>query len=244
VSAAVVSARSPAWQRDELILALDLYFKQPPTSISKGHRSVVELSQLLNSLPIHSGGQEPASFRNPHGVYMKLCNFLRFDPSYRGSGLTHGNRLEKVVWDEFSGHRDTLAKLAQAIRAGARTEAAMGPADAGSDEESEFPEGKVLYRLHRARERNRRLATQAKKHALQQHERLFCAACGFDFERTYGPHGKGFIECHHTLPLSEMATGRATRLSEVALVCANCHRMLHRHRPWLKLGELRQLLPT
>ena len=29
-----------------------------------------------------------------------------------------------------------------------------------------------------------------------------CIACGFDFEKTYGTHGKGFIEVHHIKPLS------------------------------------------
>jgi 5-methylcytosine-specific restriction enzyme A len=39
---------------------------------------------------------------------------------------------------------------------------------------------------------------------------------------TYGQLGEDFIECHHRLPLS--TTGeRRTRLSDLALVCSNCH---------------------
>jgi len=33
---------------------------------------------------------------------MKLSNFLRFDDSYAGSGLTHGGKLEEEVWNEFA----------------------------------------------------------------------------------------------------------------------------------------------
>lgn len=32
---------------------------------------------------------------------MKLGNFARFDGNYSGVGLSHGNKLEPEVWDEF-----------------------------------------------------------------------------------------------------------------------------------------------
>lgn len=49
-----MAERNPPWERDELILALDLYFQHKPTSISKAHATVVELSNILNQLPIHT----------------------------------------------------------------------------------------------------------------------------------------------------------------------------------------------
>lgn len=36
-------------------------------------------------------------------------------------------------------------------------------------------------------------------------KQLACEACGFDFEATYGPRGAGYIECHHVVPLHEIA---------------------------------------
>jgi hypothetical protein len=45
--------------------------------------------------------------------------------------------------------------------------------------------------------------------------------------------GEDFIECHHTLALSELQEKRPARIDEIALVCSNCHRMIHRRRPWL-----------
>ena len=48
-------------------------------------------------------------------------------------------------------------------------------------------------------------------------------------------------ECHHTVPVSEYGSGARTQLRDLALVCANCHRMLHRRRPWLTIDELLRL---
>jgi hypothetical protein len=52
---------------------------------------------------------------------------------------------------------------------------------------------------------------------------------------------QGFIECHHLVPLHELRGLRKTRLEDLALVCSNCHRMLHRQRPCLTVNELRRL---
>jgi 5-methylcytosine-specific restriction protein A len=54
--------------------------------------------------------------------------------------------------------------------------------------------------------------------------------------------GRGFAECHHLVPLAEVAFHRNTRLTDLAIVCANCHRMLHRGRPVLTLDTLKGLI--
>lgn len=106
----------------------------------------------------------------------------------------------------------------------------------------EFPEGRVLFRLHRIRERNSNLVKEVKALALERFGKLECVVCQFDFFRTYGEVGKEFIECHHTVPVSELTEGMKTKLSDMALVCSNCHRMLHRKRPWLRISDLKALL--
>jgi hypothetical protein len=107
-----------------------------------------------------------------------------------------------------------------------------------------FPEGRIVERLHRSKERNQRLVACAKDRFLRRHGRLFCEACGFDFLRAYGTVGEGFIEAHHTVPVSSLREGTVTRIEDLAMVCANCHRMLHRRRPWLSMEDLRQLVQT
>ncbi|MBX3657955.1 MAG: HNH endonuclease [Ramlibacter sp.] len=108
-----------------------------------------------------------------------------------------------------------------------------------------FPEGRVKERLHAKRERNSTIVRLAKALAKKRDGRLSCECCGFDFGRTYGEFAADFIEAHHLTPLSGLKGEEVTqtKIEDLALVCANCHRMLHRRRPWLGKGELRQLLP-
>jgi hypothetical protein len=108
-------------------------------------------------------------------------------------------------------------------------------------EESAFPEGRTFYRMHRARERDARITRLAKNRRLRNTGDLACDACGFSFAQTYGEIGIGFIEAHHTIPVSELAGRRKTKINQIALVCSNCHRMLHRKRPWLGIHKLRKL---
>jgi 5-methylcytosine-specific restriction enzyme A len=83
------------------------------------------------------------------------------------------------------------------------------------------------------------LVAKRKEKALKQHGTSACEVCGFNFEQAYGKRGKGFIECHHTQPLEAFAKdGGKTRLDDLALLCANCHRMVHSARPWLTVEEL------
>jgi len=64
--------------------------------------------------------------------------------------------------------------------------------------------------------------------------------CKLLFAGRYGDRGKGFIECLHTKPLATLAVGHKTHIDDLAVVCANCHRMIHRRKPWLSVAELRE----
>lgn len=58
-----------------------------------------------------------------------------------------------------------------------------------------------------------------------------CYVCGFDFERTYGNIGCGFIEVHHRTPLYN-SNGEVPINPMIDLIplCSNCHRMIHRKK--------------
>lgn len=215
--------RNPHWTRDEEILLLDLYLRVGPKAPS--HLAVVELSNLLRSLPIHPPAARTGTFRNPTGVSMKLWNLRHVDPEYAGRGLGPGSRLDAALWAEFAGRTEELSRLAQAIRAvGVELTTDLMPVDG----EDEAREGRLLHRLHCTRERSGRLVALKKAAASQAEGRLRCEVCGFDFQATYGSLGKGYAECHHVIPLAEVAAEAQTRLDDLAIVCANCHRMLHR----------------
>lgn len=108
--------------------------------------------------------------------------------------------------------------------------------------DSEFPEGKEIERKHKLRERNQAVIKSAKEAFKQKNNKLYCQVCSFDFQSKYGDIGADFIEGHHTLPISELKGEVKTKIKDVALVCSNCHRMLHRRRPWLKMEELKKLI--
>jgi 5-methylcytosine-specific restriction protein A len=230
--------RNPAWTYDELVLALDVYLRVPRARSAKGEPELAELSELLRALPLHEDRPDPARFRNANSVYLKLQNFKAVDPGYPGAGMRAGaGAREHAVWDRFAGAQAELAATARRIR-DAATDPALGADGFTEPEDDGVLEGRLLMRLHRIRERRR--SGEKKRAVLRDTGRLACEACNFDFAAVYGELGDGFAECHHKLPLS--AGERQTLLTDLAIVCANCHRMLHRHSPWLAVEELRALL--
>lgn len=111
-----------------------------------------------------------------------------------------------------------------------------------SETSEDFPEGNMVERKHKARERNNQVIALAKDKFKRKHGRLFCQVCGFDFEKTYGEIGKDFIEAHHTIAVSEMESDHKTKVEDIAMLCSNCHRMVHKRRPWLTMNELTKLV--
>lgn len=235
--------KNPNWNRDELLLALDLYFRVPEAHGSNTHPEILALSDLLNKLPIHSNAVAGANFRNANSVSMKLSNFMRFDPEYKGKGLQRGSNLEAQIWKEFVLNKETLEKIAIAIRENySFSDISSPPAEYELDDDEEANEGRVLTRVHQARERNKKIVNQKKTKVLKETGALICEACGFNFVEKYGEIGVGFAECHHIKPVSELKIGEKTKLSDLSIVCANCHRILHRQKPWLSLLELKNLI--
>jgi hypothetical protein len=115
------------------------------------------------------------------------------------------------------------------------------PQETLTDDGLEAEEGREFFRMHRMRERNRDLA-QAKKHQVQRATgRLACEVCGFDFHQVYGALGRDYAQCHHTTPISQYKPGQKTRLKDLAIVCANCHCMLHRG-PEMTIQRLQRIV--
>jgi 5-methylcytosine-specific restriction endonuclease McrA len=106
-------------------------------------------------------------------------------------------------------------------------------------EEENFLEGTEKKRVIRVYERNYKLRVKA-----IQHHGLTCAVCGFDFEEFYGSHGENYIEVHHLIPVSTLgAETQVNPKTDMAVLCANCHRMIHRKKDkTLTLEELRSLI--
>ena len=71
-----------------------------------------------------------------------------------------------------------------------------------------------------------------------------CLVCGFDFEAFYGELGKDYIEVHHLRPVSTLGGRQSVNpKSDMTVLCANCHRMIHRRRNHvLTPVQLRELI--
>ena len=67
---------------------------------------------------------------------------------------------------------------------------------------------------------------------------MVCEACGLDPITLYGPDGERCIEAHHKIPIEELQPDSVTRVDEMAMVCASCHRIIHSKKPCLKVGEV------
>lgn len=242
------SAQSnPAWSQDELILALDLYLRHRASLPSKNHPEVQELSLFLGKMGRALGIGPVTNFRNENGVYMKLGNFRRWDPNYikdGRKGLAKGNKLEEGVWAEFAYDECRLAEVVAAIRTAVDHDLSIPSAlrelsKADEPEIQEAEEGRVLTRIHRSRERDRGLVASKKKQALAKWGKLECEVCAFNFLAEYGAAGEGLIDVHHLKPVHTLRPGEKTHLNDLALLCANCHRVVHSSKRWLDIEQLR-----
>ncbi|MBO5930993.1 MAG: HNH endonuclease [Clostridia bacterium] len=107
----------------------------------------------------------------------------------------------------------------------------------------EYGEGKRQLKQHIVSERNPMLVQAAKKKFKQEHSgKLFCEICGFDFFSTYGDIGEDYIEVHHKKPVSKMKEGEKTKIQDVAVVCSNCHKIIHRKKPWLTIEQVKKIV--
>ena len=237
--------QNPDWTLDELILATQFYKQHARKIPGKTDSRLIALSDEIRAVALSLGLSGNDTFRNPNGVYMKLMELRKYDPIYEGKGLGRAPRpVELDAWnlsdEELTKAATAIREVLGSIRMG--TTPLLSLTQLGEPEVVEAAEGALLTRLHRYRERDRKIVSEKKKQFMKKHGRLYCEACGFDFETTYGERGVGFIECHHTLPVSGMAPGSKTKLADLAMVCANCHRIIHAKRPWLAVEEIRKMV--
>ncbi|MFD7645598.1 HNH endonuclease [Kitasatospora sp. NPDC059795] len=237
----VKAIRNPDWAWDELVLACAITAKNDWKGLTATDSRVVELSGLLQLLPIHPVVSRNETFRNVNGVARKTVDIATHHPSYQGKP-TKGGALDLAVLKAFMDSPLEMAAAAELLRVGLRDGEfrETAPVD-GDPDEFDAPEGRLLVRRHLSRERNRGLRQRKIDSVVRRGRSLACEVCGFDFKAVYGDRGDGYIECHHIVPLHEAGEGR-TKLSDLALICSNCHRMVHRRAPWPTPDELRAIV--
>jgi 5-methylcytosine-specific restriction protein A len=237
------------WRWFELVVAADILHMNGWRRTLRAHEpQVVELSQYLRGQKPELG--EAKRYRSPGSVQRKLEDLRTVHPEYGGRS-TKGSRLTVATVETFIAEPGRMHRLAQAIRGvggwdALEADTAETESDVfASDDPATFAsstEGRVLRRLVTTRERDPKLRRWKITQARADRGDIACEACGFDFEQTYGELGEGFIHVHHVIPL-HFSGVVDTRLDDLALLCANCHQMVHRGRPrWKTPAELRNIL--
>jgi 5-methylcytosine-specific restriction enzyme A len=100
-----------------------------------------------------------------------------------------------------------------------------------TDDELWSIEGEPRMALIRHRKRERALRDTKIREALKRaNGRLNCEVpnCSFDFFEVYGKLGFEFAHVHHLKPLGDRTVPSKTNLKDLAIVCANCHAIIHR----------------
>ncbi|WP_082655932.1 HNH endonuclease [Aureimonas sp. D3] len=228
-------AGNPDWTKEETLLALELLARHDGRPVDRGHRDVIELSQFLRRINIHPMDKRRDNFRNVDGVALKLQNLLSAIDPNRGLASSIGDRQ---VVSEFPPTRYTeLRELAALLRLRLQD---PDLAISVSDEET-FTEGKVLTARHRyrdARLRGKLLAKMANRP-------LVCEMCGPGERFEDRSLAEAQYEAHHRVPLSTAEGEVTTKLSDMALLCACCHRLLHRliakERRWVSVEEAAEI---
>jgi 5-methylcytosine-specific restriction protein A len=101
-----------------------------------------------------------------------------------------------------------------------------------------LPEGaKVRVEMNRYERDRRNRAAALAIHGYS------CKACDVDLSERYGVAAAGFIEVHHTTPVSEVGAGYIIDpATDLVPLCPNCHGVAHRRSPPYSVDELREML--
>ena len=92
-------------------------------------------------------------------------------------------------------------------------------------------EGALRIALVRHRQREHKLREAKISQAIKAgggHLRCEVPGCGFEFSEVYGETGRDYAQVHHLEQLSDLECPSKTTLADLAVVCANCHVMIHR----------------
>lgn len=145
--------------------------------------------------------------------------------------------LIQVASDRVNALQEAIFGLTNAASATKLEEAEAKPPV--EEEEIYGVEGRLLTRIHVYKERDKGFAARAKRHYKAINGgKLICECCGMDPVALYGANGERCMEAHHKIPIEELQPDSITRVDEMAIVCASCHRVIHSQKPCIPVEEL------
>jgi predicted HNH restriction endonuclease len=169
-----------------------------------------------------------------------VLNNKKYPPKYIITLAYELKEEEELPYNSF--HTDKAKEYFKDRGYEIRVEESDGAKIVDEDEEKYYSEGKEKFKTHRSYERDGRVPIKAKEKALKETGELRCEICKTSFSETYGKLGSGYIEAHHKVPVSQLGNNGKTEIEDIALLCSNCHKMIHKTDPIKSVEELREIV--
>jgi len=230
--------KNPGWTYDETVLAVAMVLRNDWKQVDDSDQRVHDMSAFLKvHSPFPPEVRGVANFRSPAGVSRKTADIATRHPAYKGK-KTHGSKMDQEVLNEFLNDAKKMLALATSVKKAMEALAAIPFVVAMKDLEDEgvdkgVAEGSVFQLLHRRRERDSKLRTRKLDELRKLGLPILCQACGLNPLERYPDleNAESLVEVHHVIPLAEGGS-RKTFLKDLAVLCPNCHRAVHRMKEW------------
>ncbi len=225
------SSKESGWRDEELILLIGYMGK------IKDYKNYEQLNDLfggikkLNSL---FSNEYPSNQRSLEDISNKLCELRKVSMlgnkknKYQGQYIVKKCQLDPKRFDDLIFSINLYLNQSCVI----------------SSSFSSFSgaEGAIAEKKHFERERDWKIIKAKKELVLFEKGVLECEACGFNFSKKYGQRGLHYLEVHHKKPISTYQDEEVTLLEDLCVLCSNCHKMIHRKKPWLSLETLKNIV--
>lgn len=160
-------------------------------------------------------------------IHLKVWNqYFKNNPNLN---IKQKTDFEQIDWNWLTQdfHLFVFRNILKLYKPKNKPESAKTISEIQYDDEPIAIEGQTKLAIHIRYERDSSLIMKIKEKALLSNPMLNCEVCAFSFYEKYGVLGQGFIEAHHLQPLNETKETRTSR-TDIALVCSNCHKMIHK----------------
>ena len=200
------------------------------TFFSPIHKKQYEVRAVTNNnITISREGGEESNFGEKFFI-SRINEINRSNGKVARKGFEgHVAKISAIVylhpWLEWSDNNETiLIKYTDPERR--ILEIVKSDQESNIDENADDFEGGSKKRLVSYYERKQNLRAKA----ILIHGTT-CKVCQFNFKDNYGEHGEDYIEVHHLVPIHTL--DKLTKVNpetDMVVLCANCHRMIHRKK--------------
>jgi len=233
--------KNPAWIREELILALNLYFRLDYGQMHGRNPEIIQLSSELRQLNLIKDIPDPENFRSTSSVALKLANFKKLDQNFSGSGMKAGAKADREIWKEFHRHREKLKNEADIIRElylqSSIKKNTLNKATPETNYKSEF-----LFQFHKNRETDPLTIKVKKEIVLLNSNTLKCEVCSFDANSFYGELGNNIMEIHNSKEFKSEPGLESSAMEDFIIVCSNCHKVLDKNWGLITAEDLKRII--